>query len=424
MNSAYAGLSLALALLAPAWASAAPGPWTAALYLAGDSDLWQTAQYAANTALGATAKGMTTAVLLDGPPGPSSSARLSVRSGGRMSVRDLGRLDTGSPSTLARFVARAYRLRAIGPRALVILGHGKPPVSTSGPWQRVTIAGGLGEDWGAGGDSLDPAEIEKAMAGRKWDVVVLACCYGASAEQLWALRKSARYVVAAPGELSMTGGEIGRIVAFLASRPTAREAAARAADILAGTSGGVGSMWVAGGRMDTVARRVREFGQALRHRAGTCAEAIETVRPLLPTWGPGGEMADLGALAKAMSESVADAGVKSAAEALAGEVSAAVHKVGGVKNPKAAFAPTDIGIFLPPLQTEPWKDYEKHAPFGRATGWTLALAALHRAVGEDGSAAGLRAAARARQARTEAMEAASIAAGGREQCRGSGAEAN
>jgi hypothetical protein len=259
----------------------------------------------------------------------------------------------------------------------------------SDPWRVGTVAGGLGEDWGSGGDSLDAAEVEEALAGQRWDLVVLVCCHGASAEQLWALRSVAKYVAAAPGEIAMDGGEVGRLIGALVSRPTPEQAAATSASVLASASGDAGAMWMPAARLSGVADRLRALGVEVRREALTCARALEAVRPLVPCWGPTGEMADLGGLASALGASVADAKVKSAAGALAGEVSASVHKIGGGVCPPESFAPTNLGIFLPPLQTEPWKDYEKHAPFGRVTEWTLTLAALHKAeAAETGSAGG------------------------------------
>ncbi len=331
---------------------------------------------------------MTSVVLLDGPPGRGSRAALSIRYGGRTSTLDWGRLNTGSAQSLARFTRYAGSLRIAGPRALFLLGHGKPPASVPDPWRLMTVAGGLGEDWSAGGDSLDAAEIEQALAGQQWDLVVLACCHGASVEQLWALRGAARYVAAAPGEIAMDGSEIGRLIGALTLRPTPEHAAATSASVLAAAAGDAGAMWMPAARLSGVAERLRVFGVEVRREARTCARALEALRPLVPSWGPSGELADLGALAAAMGASVADARVRSAAEALAEDVSAAVHKAGGGVCPPENFAATNLGIFLPPLQTEPWKDYDKHAPFGRVTEWTLALAALHRAVAEKESAAG------------------------------------
>ena len=389
VRRALPSISLIAALLAPACSSADSGPWLAALYLAGDSDLWQTAQYAASTARAATAGGMTSVVLLDGPPGPDSRATLTIRYGGRTSTRNWGSLNTGSPQSLARFTRYARSLRVAGPKALILLGHGKPPASVSDPWRLMTVAGGLGEDWSAGGDSLDAAEIEEALAGQSWDLVVLACCHGASVEQLWALRSAAKYAAAAPGEIATDGGELGRLVGALASRPTAEQAAATSASVLAAAAGDAGAMWMPAARLTGVAEHVRALGVEVRRDARNCARALEALRPLVPCWGPSGEMADLGALAAAMDAGVADPHVKSTAGTLAAEVSAAVHKTGGGGRPAGSFAPTNLGIFLPPLQTEPWKDYDKHAPFGRVTEWTLALAALHRAVAEDSSSAGV-----------------------------------
>lgn len=398
------GLSLSVAVAAPPRSSDGSGPWLAALYLAGDSDLWQTAQYAADTALALTAAGMTTVVLLDGPPGPDSRARVFVRGAGGTSVHDRGRLNSGSAGVLARFTRYARDLRPGGPRALIILGHGKPPASGPDPWRLMTVAGGLGEDWGAGGDSLDPAEVEEALRGQTWDLVVLACCHGASVEHLWAVRQAARYVAAAPGELSMTGGEVGRMVGSLASRPSAQRASEMSARILAGAAGDAGAMWMAAARLVEVGERLRAVGVELRRQARTCARALQAVRPLLPSWGPAGEMADLGALARALDQSVADPRVKAGAQALAASVAGAVHRTGGRAPSAGPFAATNLGVFLPPLQTEPWKDYDKHAPFGRVTQWTITLAALHQAAVEDGSAVGAGIVEGARLARTEAKD--------------------
>ncbi|MCX7597949.1 MAG: clostripain-related cysteine peptidase, partial [Armatimonadetes bacterium] len=171
--------------------------WLVALYLAGDSDLWQTAQYAASRIVQA-APSPDLAMLLDGPPGQASRGRVWLRTRSDCRQEDWGRLNTGAAATLRRFCRRAQAESQAARRALLILGHGQPLAEEADPWRAVVRAGGLGVDWSAGSDCLTPAEVEAALAGQSWDVVVLACCYGMSVEMGWSLRHTGGLVAAAP----------------------------------------------------------------------------------------------------------------------------------------------------------------------------------------------------------------------------------
>lgn len=379
--------AVALGLTGSVWAEGS-GKWLAALYLAGDSDLWQTAQYAASS-LASPVRGFDLAVLLDGPPGPASRSRVSVRIGARWRHEDWGRLNTGTAATLRRFTTAALAVSPAARHLLVVLGHGQPPADLTDPWRTAARAGGLGVDWSAGGDCLTPVEVEAALAGQRWDVVVLASCYGMSMEMGWGLRGTGGLLAAAPGVVVLSGADLVNFVAGLDGRPVPVAVARAAAQMLAAGEDGSMAGWAETRGIATLGQLFKELGVAMREDVAGAAAAIEAVRPCVWVWGPGGEIADVGALAQALADGLPTVRGRDAARTLARGASAVVRRVGQPvpSGAEGRFEPAGLGIFLPPLHVkpwhiEPWAEYEREVPFGRASGWAATLKALHGSVAE------------------------------------------
>lgn len=367
--------SLALAAVLGAARGQASDRWLAALYLAGDSDLWQTAHYAASK-LSQAAPAADVVMLLDGPPGQASRGRVSLWIDSRWRHEDWGLLNTGAAATLRRFSRQALTASRANRRVLLFLGHGQAPTDLSDPWRAVVRAGGLGVDWGAGGDCLTPAEVEVALAGQSWDVVVLGCCYGMSVEMGWSLRARKALMVGVPGVAVVRAVDLIDFVRRLDTLSAPVKVARAAADML-GSDDAVGAGWAETRGIGVLGELMRELGAAVREDARGAALALEAVRPAVWTWGPSGELADVGALAEALAESLPTARGREAAWAVARTARAVMRRVGPPVQAAAygRFAPVGLGIFLPP-RSGPWDGYDTEVPFGRECGWTATLKAL------------------------------------------------
>lgn len=376
MSRALVGsLAVAAALLGAARGDGSDR-WLAALYLAGDSDLWQTAQYAASKLLQA-APSADVVMLLDGPPGQASRGRVSLWNGSRWQHEDWGPLNTGGAATLRRFSQQALAASRADRRMLLLLGHGRPPTDLADPWRTVVRAGGLGLDWSAGGDSLTPAEVEAALKAQSWDVVVLACCYGMSMEMGWSLRGTKALLAGAPGVAVLRARDLVDFVRRLDTRPAPVMVARGAAEMLTGGKGAAVAGWAEVRGIAALGELIREVGAAVREDARGAALALEAVRPAVCTWGPSGELADVGALAQALAGSLPTARGREVAGTAARTARAVVRGVGvsGKGAGCAQFGPVGLGIFLPP-RTGPWDEYDSEVPFGRECGWTATLKTL------------------------------------------------
>jgi hypothetical protein len=230
---------------------------------------------------------------------------------------------------------------------------------------------------------LTPAELEVALRGRRWDVVVLACCYGLSLDVAWSLRGAARYVVGAPGEVAVTGRELATGLSGAARGATVAGAARVAAASVRDPGGRAVGRWVEAGTLAVVGKAVEALAGQLRGRPAESALALEAVRPKVTAYGPSGELADAGSLADLLAEALAGEEGRSAARGLA---EAARRAVGGAAKRSAAGAAAGLGLLCPSLRAEPSKDYEREVPFAKATGWAEALRAMHAAVVSEGGA--------------------------------------
>jgi hypothetical protein len=394
------------ALVAEGAAQPAQASWGVGLYLAGESDLWQTAHYLASAAQ-KKAAGLALAVLEDGPLGGHGGRFYIAGTLGGPRVQSWGPLNTGSPAVLARFVAQLRRQARARYWALVILGHGRPVMAEPGPWGlRVSAAGaedgkgaarstppflpdllsgGLAEDWGAGRDCLTPHDLQSALAGSCWDVVVLAACYSATAEYAASLSSCARWMVATPGQLALSGeGVLGFITRLgqLKSALTPAQAAAMAVEALAEDARAAesGHLVVAVDltQMPMMVETVRLAANDLRLDASGSLIALEAARPGVPRWGPRGELADLAALAARWAQMLPASPARQALASVAARAGAMVAcRVGDREG--AWSQAGGLAVFLPSFVNGMWNDYEQVAPFASSSGWGSLLRDLRQA---------------------------------------------
>ncbi|MCX7598346.1 MAG: hypothetical protein N2512_05700, partial [Armatimonadetes bacterium] len=226
-------------------------------------------------------------------------------------------------------------------------------------------------------DCLTPAEVEAALAGQSWDVVVLACCYGMSVEMGWSLRHTGGLVAAAPGVAALRAADLVDFVWRLDTRAVPVRVARAAAEMLVEGEEAAMAGWAQVRGIAALGELIRELGAAMREDASGSAAALGAVRPLVWNWGPGGELADVGALAQALAESLPTARGRQAAKTVADMARVVVRRAGAPLSAGAfeQFTPVGLGIFLPP-HIGPWFEYEAGVPFGQACGWAATLKAL------------------------------------------------
>ncbi|MGD9518384.1 MAG: clostripain-related cysteine peptidase [Armatimonadota bacterium] len=363
----------------------AKADWGMALYLAGESDLWQTARYVAEATSAVASESLAVAALLDGPLGSAEGASLLLAHGDRPTERSRqGQLNTGDPASLERFTRAARWQFQAGRWMLVVLGHGMPPVSAQGIWRSGLLCGGLASDWGSGGKSLTPADLEKALAGQRWDVVVLLSCHSASVDYAWALRNSARWVVASPTALTISGRSVVGVAQRLASGASTASTRKIVETVVKQVSADLQpeqeTEVVVGIDLQAITDvrdSMRELSGALLEEPEIGAAGLEAIRGSLPWVGPGGEMTDLAALGRCLAQVLPEGAGRRAAERAAAAAVAAVPFLGTTE-----VRGTDVEqysglvVLLPPPLAELWDDYEEASSLARETGWGRLLAML------------------------------------------------
>ncbi|MCD6351148.1 MAG: hypothetical protein J7M26_03415 [Armatimonadetes bacterium] len=322
-------------------------------------------------------------MLLDGPLGPEGAATVTLRAPkGVVKVSRWGPVNTGAPEVLRRFAAETRRSLPAQWWMLVLLGHGEPAQVPAG--KAVGLAwytGGLGEDWGAGGDGLTPAELSRALEGQRWDVVVVSACYSGSAEVAWALAGKARWLVGSPGRVSSTGEGLVRALRALAKSKgevCAREVALRVAKEM-GEEAATGEEVVISDltRMGQVEEALRELCDGLLGmpesvgRSALAAARAEVVQA--PSEGP---MVDLAGFADALGKVLPPGKAREAANALARAAREATLVVRHGGSEEAVRGGEGITLFWPPPMSGPWDKYERTAPLARVTGWGKVLREL------------------------------------------------
>jgi hypothetical protein len=367
--------------------SARVAKWGVGLYLAGESDLWQTARCVAERVEELADESVGVVVLLDGPPGEEAKAVLRVAGGGEDKAGAFwGRVNTGDAATLQRFSGACRSSLRATRWLLILLGHGEPPASGSGVWRFAPLSGGLAVDWGSGGDALTPRELEDGLGGQRWDVVVALACHSASAEYVWALRGTARWVVGSPSLLTASGrGVVDLVRRLVASKgqllagEVAEEAMrAVAADAQAGKALQAVVM-VDVRRMEEVAARLAEVVRWLLSEGAGGVTAVEVARMSLEGWGPGGEMVDVASLGERLAEVLPDGGAREAARKLREAAEAAVPNRQWVcRSAGEMTGKAGLSLFLPPPLAEPGVEYEVEAPFARQTGWAKFLEVMRK----------------------------------------------
>lgn len=353
--------------------------WGVALYLAGDSDLWQTARHIGEQALARASARVGVVALVDGGCRWEEGARFVAKAGGVVAREGWGQVNTGQPETLRRFASAARRCIEAQRWMLIILGHGRPPAIMAGIWRMAPFAGGLAADWGSGHDGLTPRELAAALEGTRWDVVVTASCYSACVEYADALQGSARWMVAAPSEVPADGGiaaVTGRLDAASLRRSAFAAAEAAAAEMADGESDGESGHGVVVVDLRRVRKLVDSIGvlaRGLAREPQIAATALVIADRQVGRWGPAGELVDVSALAGRLAELLPAGPLRDGALRVKEDANKAVVR----REPRGLCDGGNerigLGIYAPSPLAGPSDVYAKEAPVAIRTGWAELL---------------------------------------------------
>jgi len=358
-----------LALVASLHCTAAAETWTLVATVCADGDLAPLGdRYARGLTDAARAAGWSLSLQLDnGDQGPN---RRLLRAGAEVRVE--GPVADRPPNlacagTLTEFLAWARDEAPADHYAVVVFGHG---TSASGRgWDGAEIGAwpALSIDATAGGDPLEPEELAQAIAvglGKRAEIVVLDCCYGASLEVAWELREAAGLVIASPGRLRSTGLAWGAMLGE-AGTELGPEALALA--------------WAeAAGQDLTILRsdRLGELRAAVERLSGLLLDRMPVATPSLTgagsacsTWGSEGEMIDLRALCAGVAAR-SDGELKIAAQQAVGAIDECVALPAASEGRGAVTVPFARGF---------GRSWPGAAPqgFGELSGWGAMTRAYH-----------------------------------------------
>lgn len=282
--------------------------WSLIALVSADGDLTRLGeQYARGLTEAAISGGWTLALQIDnGSEQPSRRLLIEGREA-QVTRPPIRKADNcAHPAALVDFFDWAADAATARRYAVIVYGHG---VSASGRgWNGRHVAAwpALAIDASAGGDPLQPDELADGIAGglgRKVDVVILDCCYGASLENAWALRSAADLLVASPARLPSTGlswpDMLGRAENVSPEILVQRWFADQRV-LTATRTDGLGDVRTAIRRLcDVLADDMRESAPTVTAALSECAR-----------WGREGEMYDLRSFCSALAagdDTVADA---------------------------------------------------------------------------------------------------------------------
>lgn len=251
--------------------------------------------------------------------GTDHLTRKVLREGQRHPVsRQLRSVDYRDADQLAEYFRWATENAPAEHYAVVVFGHS---VSASGAaWD-----GARGGTWpavaidGTSGVPLRPTVFGDALidaVGRKADVVVLDCCYGASMEVSWGLRHSAEVIIAWPGKAPISGLPWSQMLdgeTPLDPAAVVRTWAEPAGDTVAIRTKG----------LREVVRSVRCLSAAIGSSIDLEAPALTQARSECSAWGWEDEMCDLHDLCTRLAD-VADGRTAIAAARVADAVDSCV----------------------------------------------------------------------------------------------------
>ncbi len=361
--------------------------WTLMAYLGGDGSLREAAAgYLAQLEQAGSSQQVGVVAQLDGlgQPGHSYAARYIIGAAQTGAGQEIGPVNTGSAEALADFVKWAVNVAPARRYALLIMGHGMPVAALDAPFRGGLTSSGLALDAGADGDALTARELAaglthglSAVGTEQLDVIFLDCCYGGSVEVAYELAEVCRTLVASPGELYSPGLPWRKIVKRLKAAPTmsgrrlARRAIHCAVEVWSAEPGLDRTLLAVDlRRVEAVAEWLRHLSEALGEDIAVTAPAITLARSQARTWGPGGELADLGAFSEALQQASDNQDIVTLAQATQSSVEDLILDLYQQGQGEAEqLAGSGMAVLFPPSLSELPTDYADNCSMANSVGW-------------------------------------------------------
>jgi hypothetical protein len=292
--SALHTLFVGLVLLAGLHCTASAERSSIIALVCADGDLTRTGQdYARRLTEAAAEGGWTLALQIDN--GSEHPVRRLLTAGSEAFVArpPAGGANSADPDALVDLFDWAREAAPAERYIVVVYGHGSSASGRAWDGSQVASWPALAIDATAGGDPLQPAElagaIEKGL-GRKVDIVILDCCYGASLEVAWDLQLATDLLIASPGRVASDGLPWGSLLGRVSAAGPTTEIAQSVIEQHQGTTG----------------LRLPALGSLKAALRALCAELIGNMPEYAPAltlavsqserWGAEREMCDLRAL--------------------------------------------------------------------------------------------------------------------------------
>ncbi len=356
--------------------------------LEGLSDTYQ--QYLDRVAFGRQVTAAAQLVEWVGPGSKQIRARryLYNEAGRRSEVVSLG--DSSPSARLANLIKWGMGQIVAEHYALVVAGHGQiAPVLPTG---RSGTAEPRPDEIGAPFSARDLRDgliqgLSGAQAG-KIEIVFLDCCYGVTLEVAVGLRPVADYLVGSPGLMYSPGLPWDEILSWLVARPEA-SAHALARSAVQATR----SSWQQAGeptislvavdlsRVKAICQRMETWSETVDPYMATVAPELTLARSRAESWGPGGELVDIGGFMTALSRNSNCVEVAQQARWVTQSVKQAVL-ASYLQGPLGPGKVRDRGlaVFFP-LEVERWPEiYRWHGPEGSLVHWRSFLSSYMNAV--------------------------------------------
>ncbi len=287
--------------------------WAVLVYVEGAQDLEELSdtyqQYLDRVAFGEQVSAAAQITEWAGPGSKEIRARryLYNQAGRRSEVVSLS---DSSPSARLANLKWGMGQTAAEHYALVVAGHGQiAPVLPTG--RSVAAKPGL-DEIGAPFSASDLREgLVQGLSGAqtgKIDVVFLDCCFGVTLEVAVGLKPVADYLVGSPGLMYSPGLPWDNILSWLAARPEASAHALARSAVQATRSSWqhegeltISLTAVELARVEAICQRMETWAETVQGRMAVVAPELTLARSRAESWGPGGELVDIGGFMTALS---------------------------------------------------------------------------------------------------------------------------
>jgi len=286
---------------------------------------------------------------------------------------------SSSSARIANLIKWGMSQTAAEHYALVVAGHGQiAPVLSTG---RLAAAEPGPDEVGVPFSARDLREgltqgLSSAQAG-KIEIVFLDCCFGVTLEVAVGLRPVADYLVGSPGFMYSPGLPWDKILSWLAARPgaSAHALARRAVQVTRSSWQQKRGLTISLTAVDlseveAIFQRVETWAETVGGRMATVAPELTLARSRAESWGPDGELVDIGGFMTALSRTSNCVAVTQQARQVAqcAEQAVVASYLQGPLGPSKIRA-RGLAVFFP-LEVERWPEiYRWRGPEGNLVYW-------------------------------------------------------